>query len=152
MLKFTVNSHAFVHNAFDSVPHKYRLVKLQQTGLSQHVLDWISNYLSFREQRVVVNGKTSEPKVVLSGVPQGSVLRPLLLLICIYVDGVAHLPLSEGSQCVPYADDLLLFCPINTKEDFSHLQHDISLVEDWVKCNHLTLNIAKCKYMVISSH
>ena len=132
-----------LRKAFDSVPHQNLLVKLQQTGLSQHVLDWISDYLSFREQRVVVNGKTSEPKAVLSGIPQGSVLGPLLFLI--YIDGVAHLPLSEGSQCVLYADDLLLFRPINSNEDFSHFQHGISLVEDWVwvKCNHLTLNIAK---------
>ena len=137
-----------LYKAFDSVPHQNLLVKLQQTGLSPHLLNWISDYLSFREQRVVVNGKTSKPKPVLSGVPQGSVLGPLLSLL--YIDSLAPLPLSEGSQCVLYADDLLLFRCINANEDFSHLQHDISLVEDWVKCNHLTLNIAKCKYMVIS--
>ena len=92
---------------FDSVPHHKLLVKLQQTSLCPHVLN--SDYLPFREQRVAVNGKTSEPKAVLSGVPQGSVLGPLLFLI--YIDAVAHLPQSEGSQCVLYADDLLLSTP-----------------------------------------
>ena len=51
---------------------------------------------------------------------------------------------------VLYADDLLLFRTISGNEDFLHLQHDISLIENWVKCNHLTLNSTKCKYMVIS--
>ena len=54
---------------------------------------------------------------------------------------------EEGSEIG--AVFLLLFHPINNNEDFSHPRHAISLVEDWVKCNHLTLNIAKCKYMVI---
>ena len=69
---------------------------------------------------MVVNKKMSEPKGVLSGLPQGSVLGPLLFLI--YIDGVAHLPLSESSQIVLYADDLLLFHPIDTNEDFLLLQ------------------------------
>ena len=51
---------------------------------------------------------------------------------------------------VLYADDLLLFRTASGNEDFLHLQHDISLIENWVKCNHLTLNSTKCKYMVIS--
>ena len=97
----------------------------------------------------MVNGKSLEPKTVLSGVPQGSVLGPLLFLL--YVDGLAHLPLSEDSQAVLYADDLLLFCPINGSADFSHLQDDILLVEDWVKSNHLTLNSDKINASTWSS-
>ncbi len=70
-------------------------------------------------------------------------------LLSIYVDGLAQLSLSDGSQTVLYADDLLLFQPISGKDDFLQLQYDISLVENWVKCN-LTLNPTKCEYMVIS--
>ena len=137
-----------LQKAFDSVPHQCLMEKLQQTGLSDHILSWISDYLTCREQKVVVNGKSSQYSPVISGVPQGSVLGPLLFLI--YVDGLAKLTLSDGSHMVLYADDLLLFRPIRGNEDFHQLQHDISLVENWVKCNHLTLNPTKCKYMVIS--
>jgi len=82
---------------------------------------------------------------VISGVPQGSVLGPLLFLI--YVDCLAKLTLSDGSHMVLYVDDLLLFQPIRGNEDFHQLQHDISLVENWVKCNYLTLNPTKCKWL-----
>ena len=72
------------------------------------------SYLTERKQRVVINGVTSETVSVVSGVPQGSVLVPLLLLI--YVDGDMNLPVSEGSQLVLYADDILLYRPIIVKK------------------------------------
>ncbi len=68
----------------------------------------------------------------------------------IYVDGLARLPLSAGGQSVLYADDLLLFRHIRNQEDYHQLQHDVSMIEDWVNSNYLTLNTAKCKYMVVS--
>ena len=137
-----------LQKAFDSVPHQCLIEKLRQTGLTEHIISWILNYLTCREQRVVVNGKSSQYVPVISGVPQGSVLGPLLFLV--YIDGLAQLPLSSGAQMVLYADDLLLFRTVSGKEDYLHLQNDISIVENWVAHNHLTLNANKCKYMVVS--
>jgi len=97
---------------------------------------------------VVINGVCSSSEPVLSGVPQGSVLGPLLFLI--YVDELACLPLSDGSQCVLYADDLLLFRPVKDHMDIQCLQNDISSVEEWVQHNYLTLNTSKCKSMIVS--
>ncbi len=84
----------------------------------------------------MVNGKSSQYVPVISGVPQGSVLGPLLFLV--YIDGLAQLPLSSGAQMVLYADDLLLFRTVSGKDDYLHLQNDISIVENWVAHNHLT--------------
>ena len=97
---------------------------------------------------MVVNGPSSSDSHVLSGVPQGSILGPLLFLI--YIDNLTYLPTSNGSHSVLYADDLLLFCPFEGREDFQLLQNDISIIDKWVQQNHLTFNSAKCKYMVIS--
>jgi len=79
---------------------------------------------------------------------QGSVLGPLLFLI--YIDDVARVSLSEGSTLVLYADDMLLCRKIDSTEDFIALQRDINTINNWTKENHLTFNIAKCKYMLIS--
>ena len=137
-----------LRKAFDSVPHAILMAKLQQIGLNDHILAWIGDYLTGREQRVTVSGSTSQYSVVLSGVPQGFVLGPLLFFI--YVDDLACIPLSASSEAVLYADDLLLFRPIHGMEDFHYLQYDISAIEGWVSSNFLTLNSAKCKYMIVS--
>jgi len=136
--------------AFDTVPHGPLLDKLLQLGLNEYVTRWITDYLTCRQQKVLVNGTTSDSVPVLSGVPQGSILGPLLFLI--YVNSLASLPISEGSHIVLYADDLLLYQPISTQSDHNALRQDIASLERWSmnSNNSLQFNISKCKYMVVS--
>ena len=85
--------------AFDSVPHKHLLLKLERLGVSGNVLKWISSFLSNRQQRVVINGQSSEWTDVSSGVPQGSVLEPLLFIMF-----VNDLPDEVKSYCKLFAN------------------------------------------------
>jgi len=83
------------------VPHMPFMSKLEELNLDHHVLVWINNYLANRHQRVItVNGATSESTYVTPGVPQGSILDPLLFLI--YIDDIVEVTLSEGSRLVLY--------------------------------------------------
>ena len=84
----------------------------------------------------------------MSGVPQGSILGPLLFLI--YIDDVTYGPFSPGTRIVLYADDILLYRTILSNSDYSYLQSDANTVQDWVNCNHMSLNPSKCKFMLIS--
>ena len=97
---------------------------------------------------MVVGGDSSPDSPVLSGVPQGSVLGPLLFLI--YIDDVSSLKLSENTVLNLYADDILLYKQIKCSEDYQQLQLDIDKISSWVDNNHLSLNPAKCKTMLIS--
>ena len=118
-------------------------------GISQFptfILRWICDYLRGREQRVILNGVSSRPKSVLSGVPQGSVLGPLLFTI--YINDLADLHLS--SKLVLYADDILLYRSIETSADYNLIQEDVNNIEQWMVNNSLTLNTAKCKQMLIT--
>ena len=72
--------------AFDSVPHHKLIDKMQDLGLNEHILLWVKSYLTDRSQKVIVNGKASDPTPVLSGVPQDSVIGPLLFLR--YIDAI----------------------------------------------------------------
>ena len=137
--------------SFDSVPNKALIEKLQAMGLDGFLIQWITDYLTNHKQCVVVGGATSEFVPVVSGVPQGSVLGPLLFLI--YINGIAELPLSPGSKLVIYADDVLLYRPIRQASDFQLLQQDVDALGLWADNNYLTLNFnpSKCKAMVFSS-
>ena len=109
---------------------------------------WIQSYLTNRKQRIVVNGATSLPADVLSGVPQGSVIGPLLFLI--YVNDVCTVNLSSDCRLTMYADDILMFKPIECTEDFTAFQEDINSISDWVDINYLQFNVQKCKFMLVS--
>ena len=91
---------------------------------------------------------SSQPACVTLGVPQGSILGPLLFLI--YIDNITGVNLFEGSQLVLYADDILLYHPIKNDSDYCALQSDINCIENWASVNSMTLNPAKCKIMRIS--
>ena len=118
-------------------------ISLKNIGLNQHILQWIASYLCNRQQYVVVDGASSD--TVLSGVPQGSVLGPLLFLI--YINHVFSLTLTDGSKLTMYTDDILLYKPI---KDYSGLQTDIDAIQDCISTNYLTMNpqCKKCKCLI----
>ena len=121
--------------AFDSVPHRALIEKLENLQVNHLLVKWIHSYLSAREQQVVVNDSTSDTLPVLSGVPQGSVLGPLLFL-----DRITSITISPESQLTLYADDMLLYQPISNSADYAHLQEDISKISEWVEANYLQFN------------
>ena len=111
--------------AFDVVPHQRLLHKLDHYGIRGTALNWIQNFLTNRTQKVVVDGSSSESARVKSGVPQGTVLRPLLFLT--YIN---DLPSTVSSQVLLFADDCLLYCPIKCRADQEKLQRDLSALQD----------------------
>ena len=134
--------------AFDSVPHVPLMHKLSETGLHVNIMAWLRDYLTLRRQQVVVAGALSDTASVTSGVPQGSVLGPLLFSI--YINSVAEVPLSPQSRRVLYADDASLYRPISRTEDFLAIQSDIDALKAWSDDHLLQLNPSKCKYMVLT--
>ena len=136
-----------LRKAFDSVPHMSLLNKLASLNLNPYLYRWIENYLCQRTQAVGVEGETSATLPVVSGVPQGSVLGPLLFLI--YIDGLSRIQLSDGTLIL-FADDIVIYRPVRSTTDFLMMQNDTDTISAWIKNNLLTLNVQKCKQMIIS--
>ena len=114
--------------AFDTVPHKRLMVKLQEYGISGVILNWINVFLNGRTQTVILNGIAARKEVVISGVPQGSVLGPLLFVL--YMN---DLPDTLVCPCMMFADDTKCFREITDVADMNMLQNDLHLMEKWSK-------------------
>ena len=112
--------------AFDTVPHQRLLQKLNTYGIRNHTLNWISSFLTNRTHHVVVNGCTSNVESVLSGVPQGTVLGPLLFLI--YINDTEQ---NLTSKIRLFADDSAIYRNINSPNDAKSLQNDIFRLQEW---------------------
>ena len=130
--------------AFDSVPHARLLEKVKSYGIGGEVSEWIRSFLVSRSQQVLVEGARSEWAEVGSGVPQGSVLGPLLFLL--YIN---DLPDGIQNSVKMFADDSKLFGPADTHDSRLQLQEDIQHLERWSLMWQLPFNISKCKVLHI---
>jgi len=128
--------------AFDRVPHKRLLKKLESIGIDGNLLSWSQSFLSNRKQRVIMGDHVSLWKVIGSGVPQGSVLGPLFFII--YVNDLFGL-LSTPS--LTYADDTKLVSVNVSANQSLILQNDLNLIFDWSQVWLLFLHIKKCEVM-----
>ena len=109
---------------------------------------YVNSYLSNRSKVVAVGGELSTTKSVVSRVPQGSVLGPLLFVV--YIDDVAN-GISSLSSISLYADDIALYHSIRSSADYSILQSDITAIETFIEDEkHLKLNENKCSFMLVS--
>ena len=128
--------------AFDSVPHKRLLKKIDPDGIKGNVLNWIMSFLTNRKQRVNVEGKVSDCAKVKSGVPQGSVLGPILFVI--YINEMPNVVINA---CKLFADDANIFADVSKPD--TKLQEDIDNHCLWSDAWQLPFNETKCKYLHI---
>ena len=126
--------------AFDKVPHQRLLLKLKAHGLGNDVINWIEKLLTHRRQRVIVDGEISNWKSVLNGVPQGSVLGPILFLI--YINDLED---DISSKVLKFADDKKIFRKVTNDTDKRSLQDDLDKLVKWSGKWQMLFNFGKCK-------
>ena len=132
--------------AFDSVPHERLLTKIHAYGIQGSLLSWPRCVLTNRYQRVFLRENHSSWTSVLSGVPQGTVLGPILFLI-----SINDISRNIMSNTKLFADDIKVYSILrDTKEDVEELQKDLTRLESWSNDWQLKFNTDKCKAMRIS--
>lgn len=131
--------------AFDKVNHVLLMTKLAALNLDPQLLLWLEHFLNNRSQYVTLNGFDSQLNEVTSGVPQGSVLGPLLFLI--YINDLSN---HVSSSMHLYADDCVIYRQIRCDDDNRELQSDLNKIVTWCETWKMVLNPLKCKVMRIS--
>jgi hypothetical protein len=135
--------------AFDTLDHNILLKKLAFYGLDDTSLLLFNSYLSNRYQYVTLEGHESQMSSIKTGVPQGSILGPLLFIV--YINDIAKA--SNFFNTISYADDTTLtgsFNSLKCKPELysDNINSELALVSDWLLANKLSLNIGKTKFMV----
>ena len=130
--------------AFDKVPHKRLMTKLKIHGIQGDVLNWMESWLKNRKQRVVINGKAFEWTNVISGVPQGSVLGPVLFLV--YINDI-----DEGITGIisKFADDTKIANTVVSNAQVVEMQKNLDKLSAWGKKWQMSFNVEKCKVLHI---
>ena len=137
-----------LQKAFDTVDHSILLQKMSHYGVRGLAYSLFKSYLQDRSQFVTINGKSSEKCHMEHGVPQGSVLGPLLFLI--YINDLNKS--IKHSKTIHFADDTsLLNCDTSLKNINKHVNHDLRLLNDWLRANKISLNANKTEIILFRS-
>ena len=133
--------------AFDKVSHRHLLKKVEHYGIRGRTLEWISDFLHSRTQSVLVDVQQSSESCVSSGVPQGSVLGPLLFLT--HINDLPDCISSSTTRL--FVDDSVLYRLVSSPEDATNLQKDLDALQAWESTWLMRFNASKCHVVQVTS-
>ena len=155
MIRLALDNDQFVcgvfinlQKAFDTVDHKILLSKINHYGIKGIPYEWFKSYLTNRQQFTTVNNKQSELSSIEFGIPQGSILGPLLFLI--YINDLSKAIIFSSVH--HFADDTNILYASSLKDINKKIIHDLSNLVQWLKANKILLNVSKTEIVTFKSH